>query len=370
MSFHLYDINEIFTNADGTIQFIELKVGNSNGESFWTGHTITASQDGRTPITYTFTTDLPSTQTANTSVLLATQGFADLGIVTPNFIIPDGFLFQGNGSVNFSNVDQMNYTGLPTDGSHSLSRAGQQIVNSPTNFAGQTGSVVLATTNQINGTPGNDNLVGTAGADRIDAGAGRDQLNGGGGNDILNGDADLDAAVFSGNRSLYTVGGAAATVNGPDGNDVTSGVERLKFADMGLAFDFGANGAAANTAKLLGAVFGTDALHNRTYVGIGLSLFDNGSSYTEVADLAIHAALGVTAGTPVDNSALVRLLYTNVVGTAPDAATEQLFVGMITGGQFTQASITTFAADYVLNTEHIGLTGLAQTGIEYLPFPG
>ena len=35
MTFHLYRINELYSNADGSIQFIEMSVGNFNGQGFW-----------------------------------------------------------------------------------------------------------------------------------------------------------------------------------------------------------------------------------------------------------------------------------------------------------------------------------------------
>lgn len=365
MSFHLYDISEVFSNADGTVQFIELRVGASNGESFWTGHDITVTQNGVTH-TFTFPTDLPSTQTANTSVLLATQGFAKLGVVTPNYIIPDGFLFQGNGQVNFAGVDVFNYSNLPTNGTSSLGVGGAVGTNSPTNFAGQTGSVTVPATgpNVITGTANNDVLTGTAGVDRIDAGAGNDTLTGAAGNDELIGGTGRDTAAYSGARSAYQIEHGGVAISGPDGSDTLSGVERLKFSDISVAFDVADGGAAGNVAKLLGAVFGPAAVTNKTYAGIGLGLFDDqGMDYVSVASAAIHAVLGST----IDNAALVRLLYTNLVGSAPSQADVDTFVGLITNGSFTQVSLTTFAADHALNTSRIDLAGITDHGLEYIP---
>ena len=37
MPFHAYKLNEIYSNADGMIQFIELINTGGNGESFWSG---------------------------------------------------------------------------------------------------------------------------------------------------------------------------------------------------------------------------------------------------------------------------------------------------------------------------------------------
>src|ERR1035437_66159 len=100
MSFHLYTINELYSNADGSIQFIEI-LGEADGQGFWAGHSITVSQGG-TSHSFTFPTDLPSEATAGTKVLIATQGFANLGIVTPDFVVLAGFLFTNGGTVNYA----------------------------------------------------------------------------------------------------------------------------------------------------------------------------------------------------------------------------------------------------------------------------
>jgi hypothetical protein len=78
-------------------------------------------------------------------------------------------------------------------------------------------------------------LTGTAAADVITTGAGDQTLNAGLGNDILNGGAGNDTAVFSGNKSAYTItdnGNGTITVAGPDGTDTLSGIENLQFADV------------------------------------------------------------------------------------------------------------------------------------------
>src|SRR5437016_311124 len=93
-SFHLWMIDEIYSNASGTVQFIELST-NSGGQQFLLSHSISASQSGSTH-SFNFTNNLPG-DSANHHFLVATQGFADLGIVTPDFIVPNGFLFLPNG---------------------------------------------------------------------------------------------------------------------------------------------------------------------------------------------------------------------------------------------------------------------------------
>jgi hypothetical protein len=74
-------------------------------------------------------------------VLIATQGFAQLGLVTPDYVIPNGFLPLTNGTLNYAGVDQVSYAALPTDGVSALNRSGMTVPNLATNFSGQSASV-------------------------------------------------------------------------------------------------------------------------------------------------------------------------------------------------------------------------------------
>jgi hypothetical protein len=65
--FESWKIDEIYSNADGSRQFIVLKESSgSNGMNNLAGRTLTASHAGVTR-TYTFGLDLPTTLTANAS---------------------------------------------------------------------------------------------------------------------------------------------------------------------------------------------------------------------------------------------------------------------------------------------------------------
>src|SRR5215831_732284 len=91
-AFHLFQIEQIFSNADGTVQFVVLhEFTGSNGENFWTGHALVSMSAGGNK-NFPFPNDLANGQTANKRVLVATQGFAALGIVTPDYTMPNGFL--------------------------------------------------------------------------------------------------------------------------------------------------------------------------------------------------------------------------------------------------------------------------------------
>jgi Ca2+-binding RTX toxin-like protein len=220
MAFHLFHINELYSNADGAIQFIEL-VGDADGQPFLSGHTLTVTQ-GATTHTFTFNADLPNAQTLNKSVLVATQDFANLGIVTPDYIVPNGFLLQGGGTITFAEgiggtPSILTYAALPIGGILSVDETGVAAVNSPTNFAGDAGTVVAS--NTINGTDNPDNLPGTAGADNIFGFAGSDSVNGGGGDDFLDGGDDADLLVGDSLSNAGIILGSGTFNRTPDFNN-------------------------------------------------------------------------------------------------------------------------------------------------------
>jgi hypothetical protein len=142
-AFHLFRLDQLYSNADGSIQFVVIREGSgSNNENQWDGITLRATPAGGAPQTFTFPSNLPSTSTANRKVLVATPGFAALGIVTPDFVMPANFLPINGGTVNYAGVSQITYAALPTDGVNALSSNGAMVPNVATNFFGATGSVV------------------------------------------------------------------------------------------------------------------------------------------------------------------------------------------------------------------------------------
>ncbi|HEY1437892.1 MAG TPA: hypothetical protein VGG82_10380 [Casimicrobiaceae bacterium] len=159
--FHTYKIEQIFSNADGTVQFVVMHESEGmNAENFWMGNTFTSTHLGTTQ-TFVFRNNLPGAMcgyygcsgggTANTRVLIASQGFAALHLVTPDFIMPNGFIATDGATLNYAGVDFVAVNSLPTDGVHALDRNGAVIPNMATNFAGQSGSVGLAAATNYQG---------------------------------------------------------------------------------------------------------------------------------------------------------------------------------------------------------------------------
>jgi hypothetical protein len=144
-NFHLFRIEQIYSNADGTVQFIVLRESfGMNGEDLWANQMLTSSGGGSNK-SIAFPSNLPSASTAGRRVLIATPGFAALGLVTPNYTIPNGFLPLTNGTLNYAGVDQVTYASLPTDG-NAIDRNGNPIPNVATNFAGNSAAVPATVT--------------------------------------------------------------------------------------------------------------------------------------------------------------------------------------------------------------------------------
>ncbi|HYE70902.1 MAG TPA: matrixin, partial [Aquabacterium sp.] len=145
--------------------------------------------------------------------------------------------------------------------------------------------------------------------------------------------------------------------------DLLYAVERLQFKDIRIALDL--DGAAGHTAQIIRALLGPQHLQNEAYVGIGLGLFDQGFSYQAVVELAMGVVPIFAGGS--SNADFVRHLYRNVVGVDASAADVTLYAGLIDSGVYTQASLGLLACQLALNTASAELTGLASTGIEFLP---
>jgi hypothetical protein len=143
--FHAWRFSEFFSNADGSVQFIELRCPVS-GEIFAQGGQIRSQSTGKV---FTFPSNL-SGNTLNKNLLVATAGFASLpGAVTPDFTLPSASFFNPDGDTmtlfqSFA-IDTRTFASVPKDGVMSRNfPANALATNSPTNFAGASGSVNLA----------------------------------------------------------------------------------------------------------------------------------------------------------------------------------------------------------------------------------
>jgi len=157
--FHEWDIKEVYSNADGSIQYV-LYNPTAPGEIVADGVQIVANSDGVLR-TFTFSGNL-SGNTTNRHLLIATPGFASLpGAVTPDYILPCGPFFDPAAttisvtitSTIFPTIDSITFQGatLPTNGTNSLTDTTVNTLtttlvssaSSPTNYGGPAGAMAL-----------------------------------------------------------------------------------------------------------------------------------------------------------------------------------------------------------------------------------
>ncbi|MRD46455.1 matrixin family metalloprotease [Caenimonas koreensis DSM 17982] len=209
-----------------------------------------------------------------------------------------------------------------------------------------------------------ESAIGSSQDDVLVGNAGNNTLTGGLGNDDINGGDGRDTAAFAGARADYALsesfGYRYVTANdGTSGFDVLSSIERLKFSDVSIAYDVD-GGNAGLAVKLLGILLPAIAA-NTYYRGVVLSYLDGGGSVNTLIDLGLDLVLGPNAS----NQQVVTLLYTNLVGFAPDAGSLALYSGMIDSHALTKEQLTLLAADVSLNLDHIGYAGIVESGLVY-----
>ena len=129
----------MFSDASGAVQFIELFSENA-GEAGLAPFSLTSASGGA----FQFMTNLPG-DTVDTWVLVATTGFAVLpGAPTPDYTLPDDFVDpKGDTVIYASGADMLTFETLPINGVDSIDSMLIVGTNSPTNFAGVTGSITV-----------------------------------------------------------------------------------------------------------------------------------------------------------------------------------------------------------------------------------
>jgi photosystem II stability/assembly factor-like uncharacterized protein len=137
-AFQTFKVAEIYSSADGAVQYIVLvESAGLDGEQHLGGQTLTVTHAGVAKV-FMFPGDLPSASTAHRNVLIATQGLVDLNLIAPDYVIPNQFLPTDGGSLSYAGVDEIAVGALPTDGFHAVDRNGTPMTNLAGNFAGST----------------------------------------------------------------------------------------------------------------------------------------------------------------------------------------------------------------------------------------
>ena len=152
--------------------------------------------------------------------------------------------------------------------------------------------------------------------------------------------------------------------NVDDSMITTKDVERVVFTDKAIALDV--SGAAGDLYALLSAGLGQSDV-NATYMGIGLALQDAGKSDTELAQILLDSAVYKADALGSSNETFVKHVYKNVTGQTISLADLTMYTSWLDNKSWTQAELLNAASDLVAFRE-VTLTGLADTGIEYISF--
>ncbi len=132
--FVTWRFEELYSNADGTMQYVVLREAlGFDGMNTLGLVGLTATHQGDFKA-FGFGHDLPSTATAHKRMLIATQAVAGTGLITPDYVMPDRFLPTDGGIVNFADEISFSYAALPTDGNFAL-YVGTTGINVARNFA-------------------------------------------------------------------------------------------------------------------------------------------------------------------------------------------------------------------------------------------
>ncbi len=180
--------------------------------------------------------------------------------------------------------------------------------------------------------------------------------------DIIYGTDGIDQAIINEgftDISLVKSGTVWNITSGTD-EDTLIDIERLEFNDKHIALDL--DGNAGKTIKLLGALLGKEEATNKTFVGAGLKLLDDGMTYEQLMQVALDVVLGANPS----SLSVVDLIWTNILGPPTAADNLPQYSALIDNGTYTAAELAIVAADHSLNTTNIDLVGLSQTGVEYL----
>ena len=206
-----------------------------------------------------------------------------------------------------------------------------------------------------------ENVITGSGADIIVGNSSNNVITGGLGGDTIDGGAGIDQAVYTENFtgvSLVKLGAVWNVTLGAD-KDTLSNIERLKFNDKHLALDL--DDHAGQIVKVLGLLLGKDQATNKTYVGAGLKLLDDGMTYEQLMQTALEVVLGANAS----SLSVVEMIWGNLIGPPTPADSISQYSALIDNGTYTSTELAMIAADNSLNTSAIDLVGLAQTGVEY-----
>ncbi|MES2901206.1 MAG: DUF4214 domain-containing protein [Pseudomonadota bacterium] len=217
------------------------------------------------------------------------------------------------------------------------------------------------------GSADGETLTSTSGHDLIDAGAGNDIIMGSAGSDGIDGGSGIDMVQYSGNRSGFALSMAGTTLaisKAGGGFDYLADIERVKFADVALAFDLNGSGGAAY--RVYQAAF--DRTPDKGGLGFWMAQMDRGTSQVEVARGFMQSKeFKDLYGENPTAEQFVGKLYNNVLHRAPEKAGYDFWVSVVASGYDRAEVLAAFAES---GENFAQLLGVMSAGMAYDPFGG
>lgn len=334
-----------------TIERMDMTMPDQRGGDFTIGGEFwDFSPDGRLTISKTELTLRPGAgpELAHMVFYPGTGGNTDIGKGAP---LPGSWLLEQL-SIDYSDGQQETFDGL------------NGYFDRPvTSFASAT---LLA---QGTGLSGDDRITVRDAAilddgGHIRAGSGNDRIHVGRGSFAVDGGAGIDTVQYDGVRALSAisaVGGALKVSNVFDGDaaDTLVNVERVRFADVTVAFDI--DGTAGQLYRLYDAAFGR--MPDRAGLAAWIAALDQGSDLLAAARGFLSSTEFTDRyGTSLSDEAFVRQLYPNVLDREPDAAGAAYWTGQLAGGMERAQLLAGFSE----SEEHQALLiGEIRNGIEF-----
>lgn len=202
-------------------------------------------------------------------------------------------------------------------------------------------------------------IVATAGSDRIVQNKADNSIDGG---------AGLDQVVYAKNAAAYAIGVDQGRVtvrdlSGADGTDTLVNVERLAFADQGIAFDV--EGSGGQAYRVYQASLGrTPDLGG---LGFWMSVMDRGIALRTVAEGFVTSAEFKTVyGADPSNRAIVEQFYQNVLHRPGEESGIAFWTGVLDNKAASLADVLVGFSESAENRAE--LVGVLSKGFAFLPY--
>ena len=184
-----------------------------------------------------------------------------------------------------------------------------------------------------------------------------------------------DTMIYSGARANYTLekSGAYTFVQTDPSLGMGSGyrsdrlesIETIQFADQAVSFSLDTASTVGQAARLISVLLGPQFLTDTNLAGLVVNSLNEGRSLQDLASLGANTDLFISLAGGSSNEDFVRLVYQNLMGSAPSTSDLQLLTGLIDSGAYSKGSLAVAAVSLTDSIEHVDFTGLASQGWAY-----